>query len=209
MWICITGILLFVSYPILVLFSQNWELNVIEIFSLIIFISILQELLAKNYIKIFPYWTLIIILGLVLGVILFVVFIGILVFTTLFISILSVNSDKVIGYEASKILTILTIPIANAIVFVSLTHIFSNWLVKSITKSNRINSRIKILLEGIFLIIGSVYISIAVSAVIYVIFFSNILFAYLFGSIAFAWLSLSAISEIYTENGFYKVFKVT
>ena len=209
MWVSITEILLFVSYPILVLFSQNWELNIIEILGLIVFISILQELLAKNYIKIFPYWTLIIVLGLILGVILFVVFIGILVFTTLFISILSVNSDKIIGYEASKILTILTIPIANAIIFVSLTHIFSNWLVKSITKSRRINYRIKILLEGIFLIIGSVYISIAVSALIYVIFFSNILFAYLFGSIAFAWLSLSAISEIYTENGFYKVFKVT
>ncbi len=209
-WYAFTTISIFLADPLLTIYNDthNQIYLILGIILPIILVIVIQEIIAGRYLKIFPYWTLILIVGLILGTICSILFIGIILFSVLYTSNYATTLSPVIGKDSSIFLTVIASLLTPGIMFAILIYIFWYRIVKPLHSSAKLKEKNKILLEGFVAVIVSVIISISMYAAVLILSFSNVTIAVLFGSLTFSYLTFSGFNEIFTENKFLHVFEI-
>lgn len=204
-WYICSTIAIFISYPIFTLYSQNHSTLTLftGVLLPIILVVIIQELIARQQINIFPYWTFILLVGSLLGFVCSLIFIGGILS---FVLLTGYTTLQVQG-NTGIILTIIAIPSAAGLIFVLMVYIFWHRIVKPIHDSKRLSDKNKLLVEGIVSVLISVFISICAYVAFLILTISNLVVAYFFACFVFSYLTFSGFRDICSENVFFNVFK--
>ena len=209
-WTLSTSFSIFITYPFLEAFltTNNYaDLGISLMISIFLIIAI-QELLASFYIKIFPFWILIFISGIILGFIFFSIYVTIFLSFLVVVANISLNSVGILGSKGSKVLTIILIPSATAFFYVFTTHIFWNGFISSISNSNRLSEKTKLFFIGILFIMIGVFFSLIAYFLLIIVFFNNSMISYFIATIIFAYATYAGFTEVCSENNIIKVFEV-
>lgn len=208
LWYVVTTLAFLLVYPLLTSYiAHQKQTTLLIILAIFIIVILVQELLANQYIKIFPYWSFILIVGTILGIISSIILLGAIFSFPLLVGIFTTSLKGQFGNTVSVILSGILIPLSGAVVFLIITIFFWYGIVKPIQKSEKISEKKKLLFEGIVMILVIVFVTINVYLALILISLNNFTVAYLITSVAFSYFTFSSFKEICSENLYMNVFK--
>ncbi len=208
-WVVTSTIPIILIYLIYYQFlnDQNLPTFLLGVIVSFLILIVLQELIVSKYIKMFPYWTFSLTLGIALGLLWSLLFIGSLFVIVVQSGALALNLKPYIGSSASAVLTIIVIPTSVSLVFLIFTYIIWYRVVKPLHKSSKLSEKNKILFEAIVAIVVSVFSSLSIYVALFIISLSNSLLAFIISSLVFSYMTFAGFKEVYSENIFFNVFK--